>query len=184
MTMITNLRKSPRRWGFGLLLALVGLWSLVLPGCTTLDVSATTLKPDVLASARTFGAGDAEPVSLGENADPQAADWIVEAVVSELEARGLEASDDPDIIGAATGMVESRTVRFAGFGRRTSAAGGGASTMDYLKGTLVIEFYDAGTKELLWRGVAEDVLGADSSQAQIEQVVARMFAASWPDGGA
>lgn len=48
---------------------------------------------------------------------------------------------------------------------------------DYKAGTLVIDMYDAKTKQLLWRGSAEGTLSdkADKNEKKLEKAVAKMF---------
>jgi hypothetical protein len=48
---------------------------------------------------------------------------------------------------------------------------------DYKEGTLVVDMYDAKTKQLLWRGSAEGTLSnkADKNETKLEKAVAKMF---------
>jgi hypothetical protein len=58
-----------------------------------------------------------------------------------------------------------------GFGEAT------ATEQDYQEGTLVIDMYDAKTKQLLWRGTAEGTLSdkAGKNEQKLEKAVAKMF---------
>jgi hypothetical protein len=51
------------------------------------------------------------------------------------------------------------------------------SEQDYQAGTLVIDMYDAKTKQLLWRGTAGGTLSdkADKNEKKLEKAVAKMF---------
>jgi hypothetical protein len=48
---------------------------------------------------------------------------------------------------------------------------------DYKVGTLVVDLYDAKTKQLIWRGSAEDTLSdkATKNEKNLEKGVAKMF---------
>jgi hypothetical protein len=59
------------------------------------------------------------------------------------------------------------------------------SEQDYKAGTLVVDMYDAKTKQLIWRGSAEGTLSAkaDKNEKKLEKAVAKMFKA-FPTGSA
>jgi hypothetical protein len=60
---------------------------------------------------------------------------------------------------------------FGGFGEATT------TEEDYKEGTLVIDMYDAKTKQLIWRGSAEDMLSdkAEKNEKNLDKGVAKMF---------
>ena len=57
--------------------------------------------------------------------------------------------------------------------------GGGVSTIHYQQGTLILDFIDPKTKNLIWRGVAEGVVPArtspEKSEKKINEVVQQML---------
>jgi len=65
--------------------------------------------------------------------------------------------------------------RFGGF----SDSFGDATTTehDYKDGTLVVDMYDAKTKQLIWRGSSEDMLSdkAQKNERNLDKGVAKMF---------
>jgi len=56
---------------------------------------------------------------------------------------------------------------------------------DYKEGTLVVDLYDAKSKQLVWRGSAENTLSdkADKNEKNLDKGVARCFKA-FPPGSA
>ena len=72
--------------------------------------------------------------------------------------------------------------------RRFGGGGFGDSTtteQDYEVGTLVVDLYDTKTKQLIWRGSAEDTLSdkATKNEKNLDKGVAKMFKA-FPPGSA
>ncbi len=96
---------------------------------------------------------------------------LLEAFRDELSARGLTKDDaNPDVAITLYVVVEQKTSTTAytnynggmGYGYGRWGWGGGygmgSSTTsysedDYLEGTVVIDFYDSGTKNLVWQGI-------------------------------
>jgi hypothetical protein len=96
---------------------------------------------------------------------------LLEAFRDELAARGLTKDDaNPDVAITLYVVVEQKTSTTAytnynggmgyGYGRWGWGGGfgmGSATTTysedDYLEGTVVIDFYDNGTKNLVWQGI-------------------------------
>jgi hypothetical protein len=48
---------------------------------------------------------------------------------------------------------------------------------DYKEGTLVVDIYDTNSKQLIWRGSAEDTLSdkAEKNEKSLDKGVAKMF---------
>ena len=116
---------------------------------------------------------------------------IKNAVDAELEAKGwTQVASGGDV--AVVAMKASKTQRtlqtfYDGFGggwgwRRFGGGGFGDATtteQDYKVGTLVIDFYDARTKQLIWRGSAQDTISDKAAQNEknLDKGVAKMFKA-------
>ncbi len=64
-----------------------------------------------------------------------------------------------------------RWLGFGGFGESTT------TEQDYKEGTLVVDLYDAKTKQLIWRGSAEDTLSskAEKNEKNLDKGIAKMF---------
>jgi hypothetical protein len=96
------------------------------------------------------------------------------------------------VVHAATKTKHTYETLYDGFGggwgwrRRWGGMGiGGATTyvQDYKVGTLVVDIFDAQTKEAIWHGSASDALSdsATSNAKATEQAVDKMFA-NFPPG--
>jgi hypothetical protein len=96
------------------------------------------------------------------------------------------------VVHAATKTKHTYETLYDGFGggwgwrRRWGGMGmGGATTyvQDYKVGTLVVDIFDAQTKEAIWHGSASDALSdnASSNAKATEQAVDKMFT-SFPPG--
>lgn len=118
---------------------------------------------------------------------------IKNAVDSQLVAKGwtqVESGGDVAIVAIKTTQTERTLETFydgMGGGWRWRGFGGfGESTTterDYKEGTLVVDMYDAKTKQLLWRGSAEDTLSskAEKNEKNLDKGVAKMFKKFPPD---
>ena len=112
---------------------------------------------------------------------------IKSAVDAQLQAKGwtqVASGGDVAIVAIATTKTQ-RTLQtfYDGFGggwRWRGFGGMGEATtteQDYKEGTLVVDMYDAKTKQLIWRGSAEDTLSnnADKNEKNLDKGVAKMF---------
>jgi hypothetical protein len=112
---------------------------------------------------------------------------IKSGVDAQLAAKGwtqVENGGDVTIVAIGTTHTE-RTLQtfYDGFGggwRWRGFGGMGEATtteQDYKEGTLVVDMYDAKTKQLIWRGSAEDMLSdkADKNEKNLDKGVAKMF---------
>jgi hypothetical protein len=112
---------------------------------------------------------------------------IKEAVNAQLAAKGWTQVDngaDVAIVAIKTTQTEKTLQTFYdGFGggwRWRGFGGFGESTtteQDYKEGTLVVDMYDASTKQLIWRGSAEDMLSdkAEKNEKNLDKGVVKMF---------
>jgi hypothetical protein len=112
---------------------------------------------------------------------------IKSAVDAQLAAKGWTQVDnggDVAIVAIATTHTERTLQTFydgMGGGWRWRGLGGmGEATtteQDYKEGTLLVDLYDAKTKQLIWRGSAEDTLSnkADKNEKNLVKGVAKMF---------
>ena len=96
------------------------------------------------------------------------------AVKTQLEAKGLtEASANPDFfIMYHTGTQEKVDVTNYGYGYgRWGGYGGGTDVHQYTQGTLILDFVNPATKQLIWRSVATGALADRPDPATIEQKI-------------
>jgi hypothetical protein len=120
---------------------------------------------------------------------------IKNAVDTQLAAKGwtkVDSGGDVAIVAIKTTQTQ-RTLQtfYDGFGggwRWRGFGGMGEATTteeDYKEGTLVVDIYNAKTKQLIWRGSAEDTLSdkEDKNEKNLDKGVAKMFK-SFPPGSA
>jgi Domain of unknown function (DUF4136) len=120
---------------------------------------------------------------------------IKNAVDAQLAAKGwtqVASGGDVAVVAIKTSQTQrSLQTFYDGFGggwgwRRFGGGGFGEATtteQDYKEGTLVIDLYDAKTKQLIWRGSAEDMVSskAEKNEKNLEKGVAKMFKKFPPD---
>ncbi len=120
-------------------------------------------------------------------------DRIKSAVDAQLAAKGwtkVDSGGDVGVVAIKTTQTQ-RTLQtfYDGFGggwRWRGFGGMGEATtteQDYREGTLVVDLYDAKTKELIWRGSAEDTLSDKEAKNEknLDKGVAKMFKKFPPD---
>src|SRR5437763_7195138 len=112
---------------------------------------------------------------------------IKSAVDAQLAAKGwtqVDSGGDVAIVAIATSHTQRTLQTFydgMGGGWRWRGFGGmGEATtteQDYKEGTLVVDIYDAKTKQLIWRGSAQGTLSnkAEKNQKNLDKGVAKMF---------
>jgi len=122
-----------------------------------------------------------------KSADPLWDSRIQNAVNEQLVLKGwtpVDSDGDLAIVAIKTTQTQ-RTLQtfYNGFGggwRWRGFGGLGEATtteQDYKEGTLIIDIYDAKTKQLIWRGSAEDVLSNNTqkNEKNLDKGVAKMF---------
>jgi hypothetical protein len=112
---------------------------------------------------------------------------IKTAVDAQLAAKGwsqVAGGGDVAIVAIATTHTERTLQTFydgMGGGWRWRGFGGiGEATtteQDYKEGTLLIDIYDAKTKQLIWRGTAENMVSTkpETNEKSLDKGVAKMF---------
>jgi hypothetical protein len=112
---------------------------------------------------------------------------IKNAVDAQLTAKGwtqVDSGGDVALVAIKTTQTERSLQTFyngfgGGWGWRGFGGMGEATTteQDYKEGTLVVDLYDAKTKQLIWRGSAEDTVSdkAAKNEKNLDKGVAKMF---------
>jgi hypothetical protein len=128
---------------------------------------------------------------------------IKNAVDAQLSAKGwaqVNSGGDVAIVAIKTTQTQRTLHTFydnygdfgGGWGWRGFGGGGfggfgesDTTEQDYKEGTLVIDMFDARTKQLIWRGSAEDMLSnkAEKNEKNLEKGVAKMFKDFPPGSG-
>jgi len=131
------------------------------------------IKPaNSLWDARIKNAVDAQLAAKGWTQVPSGGDVAVVAIKTTQTQRSLQTFYDG--IGGGWGW---RRFGGGGFGESTT------TEQDYKEGTLVIDLYYAKTKQLIWRGSAQDTLSDKAAQNEknLDKGVAKMFKAFPPN---
>ena len=94
----------------------------------------------------------------------QVVERVKNSVNAELKVKGLMmSSNDPDFL-IALHLGRREKVQVTGYGYGYDSSGGygsalwgpgGAATYDYEEGTLILDFVDATSKKMIWRGAAK-----------------------------
>jgi hypothetical protein len=110
-------------------------------------------------------------------------DRVQEAVDKALSAKGWKkVADNADVSVVAVGLTKEKPTlhtfydgfdgwMWGGFGDETTVL------ENYTEGTLIVDMFDTGTKKLIWRGSASDVL-SDKPEKNIDKLnkaVEKMF---------
>ena len=125
-----------------------------------------------------------------KTSDPLWESRIQEAVDRDLQAKGWQRVDNGgDVAVAAVGSARNQQVyqtfyngmggwRWGGFGETTT------QVENYKIGALVVDLYDTHTKQLIWRGVAQDTLSdkPDKNEKKLEKSVNKMLEHFPPQG--
>jgi hypothetical protein len=131
------------------------------------------IKPaDSLWDARIKSAVDAQLAAKGWTQVPSGGDVAVVAIKTSQTQRTLQTFYDG--VGGGWGW---RRFGGGGFGDATT------TEQDYKVGTLVIDLYDAKTKQLIWRGSAQGTVSdkATQNEKNLDKGVAKMFKKFPPD---
>jgi len=123
------------------------------------------IKPaNSLWDARIKSAVDAQLTAKGWTEVPSGGDVSIVAIKTTHTERTLNTFYD----GIGGGW---RWRGFGGMGQATT------TEQDYKEGTLVLDFYDGNTKQLIWRGSAEDTLSdkASKNEKKLDKGVAKML---------
>jgi len=103
---------------------------------------------------------------------------------SAMQGKGFQLvseSQNPDIILTASGGMKQQT-SYQAWGMRGIGGGmGGITPEQNVIGTMIVDLYDAKSKSLIWRGIAQNTLsnnGGKNSQ-MVSKAVAKMFK-QWP----
>jgi hypothetical protein len=103
---------------------------------------------------------------------------------SAMQGKGLQLvqeSANPDIILTASGGMKQET-SYSAMGMRGFGGGMGTITPEQnVIGTMIVDLYDAKTKSLVWRGIAQNTLSnnGNKNSQMVSKAVVKMFK-QWP----
>jgi len=123
-------------------------------------------------------------INNAEVADPIITQQIKDAIDSQLASKGMTKTDAETAdmyVGIQTSIQQQQQWNAYGMGGGWRFGGGMASAQSSTIqiGTLVVDFYDPATKQLIWRGLATKTLNpsknAQTNQNRINQGVAKLL---------
>ncbi len=168
---------------------IVGLSAILAMGCSSVSVTTDYDHDLNFSTLKTFQWMSVSKDQLSANA---AANMLQNSLVdnrfrgavkTQLEAKGLtEATANPDFyIMYHTGTQEKVNVTNYGYGygRWGGYGGGGVDVQQYTQGTLILDFINPTSKQLIWRSVATGALASkpdpDTMEQKINGVVQQML---------
>jgi hypothetical protein len=172
--------------------------ALALAGCATLKIDTEYVEGAEFKRYRSFAflAMEPGPEQAPLIRDPQVRARIRLLVERELLKRGILRAPEgalPDFFIAMNGWAKDQ-IQIDQYGYGYGAgfgypAGGGVMVSPtpamqvraYRSGTLSLDFIDAGTREMFWRGTGSDTVRPDQGPAALEQAVVKLIDA-YPPG--
>jgi hypothetical protein len=103
---------------------------------------------------------------------------------SALQSKGLQKVDEsqnPDLLVTGSGGMKQET-SYTAMGMRGFGGGMGTITpQQNVVGTMIVDLYDAKSKSLVWRGIAQNTLSnnGNKNQQMVEKATQKMFK-QWP----
>ncbi len=163
---------------------------VLLAGCSSISVNYDFDPGADFTTYKTY-AWIRQPTNVSGNAAQAQAQSdlvgkrIMNAVDGAMSVKGFTMTDDPQLLAVYhTGVQDKVEVTDWGYGYGAYGGwyggGGGVDVYQYQQGTLIIDFVDAVSKELVWRGTAQGVLAdsppsPDEMQERINNVVGKLL---------
>ncbi len=186
-----------------ILLPLLAMSLLIAAGCSSLQVETKQADGVDMSQYKTFNFDttpdpDKDPVLFSEINQK----YVRDAITKELRAKGYSKSNNPDLLLSLYLRVEDKqkVVRmpgsysgpryYGGYGYYGYYSGyqydeATTYTVNTTIGTLIIDSVDTQKNELVWQGIAQDVLKGPSSDPQkiVESVMKKVFKKYPPAAG-
>jgi hypothetical protein len=169
--------------------------AMITAACaTSMNVSSHVRRGLDIGQYHSYAWGPADALPTGDprlDQNPYFRDYLQGAVERQLAARGIRAStsDPPDLLIHYHASIDSRIDVSRSEREYESCRGADCSSwvQDYEAGTLVLDVVDARTNRLIWRGWAQDSVGAFENRermaAKIAEAVRQMMATFPRPGG-
>ena len=133
------------------------------------------------ANYHTYAWGSNNKNQIQNSILAQVAQQDIESAMAAKGFQKVEESQNPDLILTASGGEREQT-SYNAWGMRGIGGGmGGISPQENVEATMVVSLYDLKAKELIWRGIAQNMLGnnGNKNQEMINKAVQKMFK-QWP----
>jgi hypothetical protein len=164
--------------------------AVALAGCSTMQIASQFAQNADFKKYHTFAWNpvDPGPEQATDARDPAIRKLIFGTIEQELAPRGFKKAEPgamPDFFIAVHGWARDKIeVKQYGYVYGTTAygyvAGPSIEVNQNREGTLVIDFIDAGTKEMFWRGTASDTFTPETNRAAIKEAVVKLIDAYPP----
>jgi hypothetical protein len=133
------------------------------------------------AQYHTYAWGGQNQNRIANSILAQVAEQDINNALSQKGLQMVQESQNPDLIVTASGGEKEQT-SYNAWGMRGIGGGmGGITPQQNVEATMVISLYDLKSKELVWRGIAENTLNnnGNKNQQMVEKAVQKMFK-QWP----
>ncbi len=133
------------------------------------------------ASYHTYAWGGNNKNQIQNSILAQVAQQDIENALASKGLQKVSESQNPDLILTASGGEREET-SWNAWGMRGIGGGmGGISPEQNVEATMIVSLYDLKAKELVWRGIAQDVLSnnGNKNQEKVSKAVQKMFK-QWP----
>lgn len=133
------------------------------------------------ANYHTYAWGSNNKNQIQNSILAQVAQQDIETAMAAKGFQKVEESANPDLILTASGGEREQT-SYNAWGMRGWGGGMGSITpQQNVEATMIVSLYDLKAKELVWRGIAQDMLGnnGNKNQDMIHKAVQKMFK-QWP----
>jgi hypothetical protein len=158
---------------------LTALAVLLAAGCSSVSVSTDFDSKADFSKYKTFGWLKEKESNGVNDVSGEMHEYIKKAVDQQLTAKGLmkaTVNNDLSVVYHAGNKKELEEEEY-GYGGWWGAGGG--VTIEYEKGSLVVDLVDRRENKLVWRGTAKAVLSENPSDAEreatIDEAVEKMF---------
>jgi hypothetical protein len=158
---------------------LVGL--VTIGGCQRMKVKTESfIGPVYFADYKTFGWAEQEEKPLAhltnpETSNPQLQNLVVETVTNVMAAKGYAPSNSPNFLIAYQAHISDKLATNLRYDT-VSDTYVPAEVGSYEQGSLMLDFMDAKTKTLIWRGSATEVIkGDDNMDEQVRTAIRKIL---------
>lgn len=163
-----------------------------LAGCSTVQIDTQYQRGADFSKFRSFAWNPVGPGPEQASAarDPAVRQFVLATLERQLLARGLVRAAPgatPDfyvaVHGWARDRIQVRQYGYAyghGYGAYPATVGPALEVREYKRGTILVDFIDAGTREMFWRGAATDTFVPGTGRAAIEEAIAKLLDAYPP----
>jgi hypothetical protein len=167
--------------------------AFALAGCSTVQID-TQYKPNVdYKKYRTFAWNPVQPgpEQASEARDPAVRAFVLSTIERELTGRKFvmaAAGAVPDFYIAVHGWSRDKidvkqygyVYGYSGYGMYPTMGGPAVEVRQYKEGTIVIDFIDATTREMFWRGTASDTFIPGTGRDVIKDAITKLIDAYPP----